>query len=275
MRAFFARRTTQALKAQCDLEDENRVSDSDGSSSMTAFIFRHGCGDIHLEQRAVFDRDVSGMWAWSAGELLAEWLCASEATEKLHLDEPTSTAAIELGCGTGLVALSLARLGVKAVVATDHDKETLAQCNRNAIANALPNVHVMALPWGGHEATTVRAVSLACNDVDGTAPTRLLIVGADILYDRSLHDALEESIRVIIHKFAICNGLQADIVLSWSARSAGEGSFLRRLQDLGEEELCWRGNRIKKDSHIAAIGFNEGLHQISMVRVKLGTFAVL
>ena len=42
---------------------------------------------LTLTQQLVDDRDVSGLWVWSAGEALAQWLCSEEAECNFKIGE--------------------------------------------------------------------------------------------------------------------------------------------------------------------------------------------
>ena len=128
-----------------------------------------------LHQHAVTDRDASGLWVWSAGELLASYLCAQRGEADIGLSH--WDAAIELGCGAGLVSLTLARMGVGTVVATDVDEATLQLCANNAAANGVaPNLTVLQLRWGDERAAA-RAVEAVRRRTNLPTGGRLLVLG--------------------------------------------------------------------------------------------------
>eukprot|EP01046_Picozoa_sp_COSAG06_P043230 COSAG06_NODE_5633_length_3348_cov_35.197291_4_plen_204_part_00 len=94
-------------------------------------------------------------------------------------------SVLELGCGTGVVALACVVLGARRVVATDHDPEVLALCRRNVAAHAAlaPSIEVQNYAWGGDAAT--HAALGAPFDV---------VIGADITYDARAMSHLKQDI---------------------------------------------------------------------------------
>ena len=193
------------------------------------YTFAHArTGTLTLLQRIVRDRDVSGLWVWSAGHALSHWLCTAEAEKELDLR--TVALSIELGCGTGLVSLALARLGTRSVLATDGEEETVRQCECNAAANGLAlSVRTLTLPWG--DAAAAKMV------MDAAAPalqppSHVLVVGTDILYDIGEYDALEETLRELVRRYASMGGGRMDVLLAWTTRTNAERGFLQRFGDL-------------------------------------------
>ena len=61
-------------------------TESETESDVSAYRYAHPrVGTLTLLQRVVSDRDASGLWVWSAGEALAQWLCTAEAARELDL----------------------------------------------------------------------------------------------------------------------------------------------------------------------------------------------
>lgn len=154
----------------------------------------------------------SGAVLWAASPPLARWL-ASEgdfagASHSVTVadgagDEDTSAAvgassmaAVELGCGAGLVSLALTACGrgIQRVVATDGDAAVLERVTKpNFTANeaAVPagiDLRAVSLEWGDIKA----AHRLIEKELGGQHPR--LIVGADVMYDREKHAALVQTI---------------------------------------------------------------------------------
>jgi ribosomal protein L11 methyltransferase len=71
--------------------------------------------------------------AFGTGTHETTQLCA-EALERI---DPTGHSLLDVGCGTGILALFGARLGARPVVAVDNDADAIAIARANAIANGL------------------------------------------------------------------------------------------------------------------------------------------
>jgi predicted nicotinamide N-methyase len=95
---------------------------------------------------------------WPTSVALSRWLL-----EQVQGSLPAS--ARELGCGLGLVGMTLAHLGV-ATEGTDREPKALAFAARNAANNAVAGFTAAHLDWG---------------EPEGEAT--LLMVAADILYE--------------------------------------------------------------------------------------------
>lgn len=100
--------------------------------------------DDLLDDPAVADRykqdEYLPYWAipWPAAAMLADFLC--------RLSPPPAVPVLELGCGLGLVAVSLALSGIK-VVATDYDDDAVAFARANASLNNAALHDARALDW--------------------------------------------------------------------------------------------------------------------------------
>lgn len=109
-----------------------------------------------------------GVLLWASAHALALRLA----------EEPALVAGkrvLELGAGVGYVGLVAAHLGATEVVQTDYHEGCLALCRQNIVCNGVQNVRVERGDWR-------------------TWPSELhgfdLVLGTDILYERSLHPAL-------------------------------------------------------------------------------------
>lgn len=98
-------------------------------------------------------------------------------------------SVLELGCGTGLVALACAVLGARRVVATDHDEEVLALCRKNVAAHGAlaARVEVQAYAWGSGE--------VARSKLGGPFD---VVLGADITYDARAMVCLKQDIHSLV-----------------------------------------------------------------------------
>lgn len=106
-------------------------------------------------------------WAypWAGGLALARHI----------LDHPETVAGrrvLDLGCGSGVVAIAAARCGASAVRAVDVDPHAVAAARLNAQANG------------------VTLERLCADIVDGAAPEAEVILGGDVFYDRALAERM-------------------------------------------------------------------------------------
>lgn len=114
-------------------------------------------------------------WAetWPSAVGLARWFAGPEA--------PAAGQACELGCGTGLVGVALARMGWR-VRATDYVEDALLFATHNARRNGAAGRHeVSYLDWG--------------HPVGSPCPC---LVGSDLAYEKSLHPQLERVVRALL-----------------------------------------------------------------------------
>jgi len=121
---------------------------------------------------------------------------------------------LELGCGTGAVAIACAMLGAKHVVATDVDEACLALTRQNAEENLqdVPGcLTVEEHSWGS----------------DHTLGSFDVILGADILYDARSFAALELDL-------VSCASERCRIMLAYPCRpEANPEGLLGRLETVG------------------------------------------
>ena len=101
-------------------------------------------------------------FAWPGGRVLARYL----------LDNPETVAAqrvLDVGAGSGLVAIAAARAGAASVVAVDSAADAVAAIERNAAANAVP-------------------VTARLADLTEIAPDTDVIVAGDLFYSKQTGD---------------------------------------------------------------------------------------
>jgi hypothetical protein len=125
--------------------------------------------------------DSTGAHEWSAGLRLAE-LCLSRP------ELFAGKACLELGCGTGMVGVALARAGARSVVLTDGNAAVVDNCCANLALNGMdarPGASAVADPPDGIQVEQ-RVWEEWTNDV---APPDVLL-GADLLYDPKIFPVL-------------------------------------------------------------------------------------
>ena len=113
-------------------------------------------------------------WAeiWPAALALSRWF--------VDTAQPPERA-LELGCGLGLVGVTLARLGWT-VEATDYVEDALVFTAHNAARNGVGGRHIVSyLDWS-HPVGTPGGV----------------LVGSDVAYEKSLHPYLLRTVRVLL-----------------------------------------------------------------------------
>lgn len=115
-------------------------------------------------------------WAevWPASLGLARWFCRAEIA-------PPATGAIELGCGLGVVGITLACLGWR-VEATDYVEDALVFASYNAQLNGVVGQHQVGyLDWSNPVGTPVEC-----------------LVAADVVYEKKNHSYLARVLRELL-----------------------------------------------------------------------------
>ncbi len=107
--------------------------------------------------------DVAPYWAygWAGGTVLARYI----------LDHPAAVAGLrvlDLGAGSGLVAIAAMRAGAASALAVDIDPNAIAAIGLNAAANA------------------VEVSAIAGDITDGAPPDVDIILGGDVFYDEAV-----------------------------------------------------------------------------------------
>jgi len=196
---------------------------------------------LHIKQICdatnVRDRsEGSGSQVWNAGERLVHWLCAPE--QQWIREVPS---AVELGSGTGIVAVALAKLGVARVLATDRSQRSCDLCVSNAARNGVwDQVRSRAYEWGVVDVDELR---LLVDPRSHCCPS--VIVLSDCLFEwgSAPADRLESSLRALVS----LGGCRA-IIVSWEPRNNREEIFLERLQELGSlSQTTWHVHEASKE----------------------------
>lgn len=128
-------------------------------------------GDIQAGKRldasvaaALMDTPPYWSFCWASGQVLARWLLD-------HAEQVRGRTVVDVGPGSGVVALAAARAGASRVIACDIDPQALLAVAMNAQALSL-------------------AVELS-NDLQACLQVADLVTAADILYDRDNLPLLE------------------------------------------------------------------------------------
>jgi SAM-dependent methyltransferase len=118
----------------------------------------------------------SCVWDGSLG--LIEYL-------RRNIKTPKTSLVIDLGSGTGIVGIAIARLGYANVILTDLP-EALDLMHRNVAINPDILVSVERLIWGDALPDTIKSYILSSREI--------LITGADIIYRASLFGPLLDTL---------------------------------------------------------------------------------
>ena len=187
--------------------------------------------DAYALLDALIDRD-GGDWrstrfpywaeTWPSAVGLARWFSGPDA--------PAADLGCELGCGTGLVGVALARMGWR-IRATDYVEDALLFATHNAGLNGAGGRHsVSYLDWR--------------HPVGAPYPW---LVGSDIAYEKSLHPQLERTVRALL----VPGGR---LILSDPGRPAAR-PFFEALKGAGfrhqveSMEVDWKGLAQTVDIH--------------------------
>lgn len=180
MKRYSSRQITRTLKKYDTTTVEVSPSD-DLRLSMVETADAYALLDRLIEQEEADGRDrVTRFpyWAeiWPAALALSRWFVESAPTFG-----PTPGRALELGCGLGLVGVTMARLGWT-VEATDFVEDALLFTAHNAQRNGAGGRHTVSyLDWS-HPVGTPSAV----------------LVGSDVAYEKSLHPYLLRTVRALL-----------------------------------------------------------------------------
>lgn len=147
--------------------------------------------DINVTVDQLPEHPGSGGLVWKSGEHLCDWLCSQRDTDLLR----GFSSAVELGCGTGIVSIVLAQLGISRVVATDGGVDFVALCESNAAKNGVQSILVAVQHVWGADVAPVASMLLEPNG--NCAP---LLIFSDVLYKWAPEPAvsLEQSLRALI-----------------------------------------------------------------------------
>ena len=163
-------------------------------------------------------------WAelWPAAVALSRWFC-SAGLESRRIKE--------LGCGIGLVGITLARLGWR-VEATDFVEDALVFTTYNARKNRVANrLSVSYLDWGN-------PVGRPCD----------CLVASDVVYEKNNHPYLAQVLRALL--------LPGGFFYLGDPRRPLAGTFVEMLKKQGyghrAESIAvgWKSHKCKVDIHI-------------------------
>ena len=139
------------------------------------------------------------------------------------------SSVLELGCGTGVVGLTLATLGVQRVVATDGDGPSCALCAANAERANLHTVATCELRWGHTD------LSHVAQRIGRGGRCAQWIVGGDVVY----HPHSARELEVTLRELLLLGGCSL-VVLGWCERGQQAAEFLSKLSDLGTVRTVFR-----------------------------------
>lgn len=146
-------------------------------------------------QLANREHDYMPYWAylWPT----AEWM----ARKVLEADWPVGTAALELGCGVGLVGLAAQRSGLH-VTFTDYDANAVqvAQLNlqHNTVRSQSLDNSVSTPPDAAHQELDWRDLSSV------TLPRFPVILGCDIVYEPGVHAPVLNTLQRLLQPEGVC-----------------------------------------------------------------------
>ena len=106
---------------------------------------------------ALMDEPPYWSFCWASGQVLAAWILA-------HPEQVRGCCVVDVGSGSGVVAIAAALAGARRVIACDQDPDARQACAENARLNGVSLEYVGAL--------------------DDCLADAELITAADILYDR-------------------------------------------------------------------------------------------
>ncbi|KAK9909829.1 hypothetical protein WJX75_008135 [Coccomyxa subellipsoidea] len=163
----------------------------------------------------------TGCHEWEAGFVLSEFIFS-------HTKLFKGRRCCELGCGPGVVGISLQRVGAGSILLTDGDSQTLLNCRHNlGINNVLVKDHDAASP---SEAKGVKMAEIKWEN--GGSLDADVFLGADLLYDPGSHAALVQLIGSSLRRGGSVEPKQ--MILATTMRDvASVASFLRLITDAG------------------------------------------
>ncbi|KAF4654631.1 kelch-like [Perkinsus chesapeaki] len=139
---------------------------------------------------------------------------------------------VELGCGTGLVSLALAHMGVKMVV-TDGNEKVIQLAERNMRENpGIPTdrLSFRKLMWGSREDSEALFYSEG-----GRHPS--IVVGSDLVYPQSPADPLLAA----LDQLAGDNSDRTRVIICLKERTRDSSDFISKAKKCGwsVEDLAW------------------------------------
>ena len=196
---------------------------------------RFTIGPLELETTAGGSQDdgedTTGRAAWTAGCKLAELLLLETKHAVREWFAP-GARVLELGCGCGVAGCAVAARDPTAhVLFTDSNTACLETAARNA-SRFGQRCSTSVLRWGD--------VDAASRVAETFRPT--LVVGADVGYDPSLHEALVKTLAALSANVVLVEQVRYRDVFSWLLDELERAGFALagRVDDVGERVCCMR-----------------------------------
>mmetsp|Transcript_8484 Transcript_8484/g.14390 ORF Transcript_8484/g.14390 Transcript_8484/m.14390 type:complete len:389 (+) Transcript_8484:142-1308(+) len=161
----------------------------------------------------------TGVAVWNSGILLTRLLDEINQASSIFKEK----TVLELGCGTGLASIALAKFGSSSVIATDANVEVLGLAKQNFELNNVSSVAKAAeLHWG----------LLDASEYDSIAD---IVVGSDLTYNSGSWLALSETMATVLRP----DGVVLYLTLGHSGFNVqGElGGFLQVAENAGLKVL--------------------------------------
>jgi ribosomal protein L11 methyltransferase len=119
-------------------------------------------------ERPVQDIVIDPGQAFGTGAHASTQMCL-QLLLALACREPELGALLDLGTGSGVLAIAAARIGFAPVLALDHDRESVQAARANGLANDVEldvqrfDLRARELPWLGSSAASSRPITLVAN----------------------------------------------------------------------------------------------------------------
>lgn len=150
------------------------------------FFEKHG---IRVDiQETSYDTTYFGWKTWNAAIVLCKMLDSKDTRIQLF---PSDQRILELGCGTGLLGITCAKLGAQRVYMTDYMDEIIDNTRLNLSLNQVDDrTEVCRLDWFNLDQHTLPRIPSTNEDVKFE-----VIVASDVCYEQRLADRVPTVIR--------------------------------------------------------------------------------
>jgi len=186
-------------------------------------IFRPSFGGVTLELMGLKRElgqtlDSTGLTIWRAADHLCEYVAANREIFR-------NKEVLELGCGLGVVAILLNKLGVGArILATDGDDKTLALLQKNMHTNSCDGLLSAEKLWWSEDAEELQGfIRQSCGGKQFD-----VILAADVIYDEGAVLPLAATCAALLKPQA-----EAHVTLGFARRNVPIGSFLAAVEARG------------------------------------------